>query len=61
MRPDVADFISIPESEKKVIRLHINGSFVHAPTAAVIYQFREVLDGRETRVFNLEQPVFAWK
>jgi 8-oxo-dGTP pyrophosphatase MutT (NUDIX family) len=61
MRPDVADFISIPESEKKVIRLHINGSFVHAPTAAVIYQFREVLAGRETRVFNLEQPVFAWK
>lgn len=60
-RPDVASFISIPESDRQVIRLHLNGSFIHAPTAAVIYQFREVLAGRNTRVDNLEQPVFAWK
>ena len=31
-----------------------------APTAALIYQFREVLAGRSTRVADLEQPVFAW-
>jgi hypothetical protein len=38
------------------------GHFVHAPTAAVLYQFREVaLHGRETRVAHLEQPVFAWR
>ena len=24
-------------------------------------QFREVLEGRDTRVADLEQPVFAWK
>ncbi len=60
-RPDVASFISIPESDRQVIRLHLNGSNIHAPTAAVIYQFREVLAGRNTRVDNLEQPVFAWK
>jgi 8-oxo-dGTP pyrophosphatase MutT (NUDIX family) len=59
--PDVASFISIPESDRQVIRLHLNGSNIHAPTAAVIYQFREVLAGRNTRVDNLEQPVFAWK
>lgn len=34
---------------------------IHAPTAALIYQFREVLAGRATRVNELEQPVFAWK
>jgi 8-oxo-dGTP pyrophosphatase MutT (NUDIX family) len=61
MRPDAADFISIPESDRRVIRLHINGGKVHAPTAALIYQFREVLAGRTTRVNELEQPVFAWR
>jgi len=34
---------------------------VHAPTAAVVYQFHEVLAGRDTRVADLEQPVFAWR
>ena len=32
-----------------------------SPTAALIYQFRELLSGRHTRVVDLEQPVFAWK
>jgi len=27
----------------------------------MIYQFRELLAGRQTRVAELEQPVFAWK
>ena len=42
-------------------RLPLFGRFVHAPTGAVLHQFREVvLHGRETRVAHLEQPVFAW-
>ena len=61
MRPDVAEFVTIPESDRRVIRLLINGGRVHAPTAAMIYQFREVLAGRATRVDQLEQPVFAWR
>jgi 8-oxo-dGTP pyrophosphatase MutT (NUDIX family) len=61
MRPDAADFVTIPESDRRVIRLHINGSKVHAPTAALIYQFRELMAGRTTRVNELEQPVFAWR
>jgi hypothetical protein len=44
-----------------VIRFHLAGQLIHAPTAALIYQFREVLAGRDTRVAELEQPVFAWK
>jgi 8-oxo-dGTP pyrophosphatase MutT (NUDIX family) len=60
-RRDAFDFIAIPESTRRVIRFRHGGRFIHAPTAALIYQFREVLDGRDTRVTELEQPVFAWK
>ena len=56
------EFIDIPESERPVIRLHIGASHIHAPTAAMLYQFAEVaLRGRDTRVDRLEQPVWAWK
>jgi 8-oxo-dGTP pyrophosphatase MutT (NUDIX family) len=55
------DFVAIPESSRRVIRFRHDGRFIHAPTAALIYQFREVLAGRDTRVAELEQPVFAWK
>jgi 8-oxo-dGTP pyrophosphatase MutT (NUDIX family) len=55
-------FLSIPESTQPVIQLPLVGHLVHAPTAAVLYQFRELaLYGRVTRVGHLEQPVFAWK
>jgi 8-oxo-dGTP pyrophosphatase MutT (NUDIX family) len=60
-RADAIDFVTIPESERRVIRIRMNNSLVHAPTAAVIYQFHEVLAGRTTRVRDLEQPVFAWR
>ena len=55
-------FVSIPESDAPVIQLPLFGHLIHAPTAAVLYQFREVaLRGRATRVAHLEQPVFAWR
>lgn len=60
-RDDAFDFVAIPESARRVIRFHHQESLIHAPTAALIYQFREVLAGRHTRVAELEQPVFAWK
>jgi hypothetical protein len=58
---DAFSFTTIPESTRRVIRFGHGGQFIHAPTAAMIYQFREVLAGRDTRVAELEQPVFAWK
>jgi len=58
---DAFSFTSIPESTRRVIRMRLRGQYIHAPTAALIYQFREVLAGRATRVADLEQPVFAWK
>jgi len=58
---DAFTFVTIPESARRVIRFRLGGQQIHAPTAALIYQFREVLAGRTTRVADLEQPVFAWK
>ena len=58
---DAFSFTKIPESTRRVIRFRLDGQHIHAPTAALIYQFREVLAGRATRVAELEQPVFAWK
>jgi len=61
-RPGVPEFVSIPESERPVIRYPLLGTRIHAPTAAVIYQFMEVaVHGRPTRVAHLEQPVWAWR
>jgi 8-oxo-dGTP pyrophosphatase MutT (NUDIX family) len=55
-------FLTIPESDAPVIQLPLVGSLVHAPTGAMLYQFREVvLRGRATRVASFEQPVFAWR
>jgi 8-oxo-dGTP pyrophosphatase MutT (NUDIX family) len=60
-RTDAVEFFRIPESVRQGVRIHIHGELVYAPTAAVIYQFRELLAGRDTRVVELEQPVFAWR
>jgi 8-oxo-dGTP pyrophosphatase MutT (NUDIX family) len=60
-RNDVFSFTTIPESTRRVIRFRHAGQHIHAPTAALIYQFAEVLAGRDTRVAELEQPVFAWR
>jgi 8-oxo-dGTP pyrophosphatase MutT (NUDIX family) len=55
-------YLAIPESDRPVVQLPIVGHRVHAPTAAVLLQFREVaLRDRSTRVDGLEQPVFAWR
>lgn len=38
------------------------GHHVFAPTAAMLYQFREAaLLGKPTRVSHYDQPAFAWK
>jgi 8-oxo-dGTP pyrophosphatase MutT (NUDIX family) len=60
-REDAFSFTTIPESTRRVIRFRHAGQHIHAPTAALIYQFAEVLAGRSTRVAELEQPVFAWR
>lgn len=60
--PDILRLLTIPESDRPVIQLRLAPEqWIHAPTAAVLYQFREVaLAGRATRVAHFEQPVWAW-
>ena len=45
-----------------MIQLPMLGRYVHAPTAAIIYQFCQAgLHGNMIRVAHFEQPLFAWK
>jgi 8-oxo-dGTP pyrophosphatase MutT (NUDIX family) len=60
-REDAVEYLQIPESDRPVIRLHIGDSYVHAPTAALIFQLRELAAGHVVRIDHLEQPVFAWR
>jgi 8-oxo-dGTP pyrophosphatase MutT (NUDIX family) len=54
--------VTIPESDAPVIRLPLLGRYVHAPTAAIIYQFCQVaLHGAEQRVAHFDAPAFAWR
>lgn len=54
--------LRIPESAAPVIQLPLLGRYLHAPTAAIIYQFCQVaLHATMIRVAHFEQPVFAWK
>ena len=60
-RADSPRFVTIPESERPVVQLPIGRDLIHAPTGAVLYQFRRVaLEGVCERVDELEQPLFAW-
>ena len=62
-RPDSPRFVDIPESDRPVVQVPLGKDLIHAPTGAVLVQFRWVaLDGRAgERVHEFEQPVFAWK
>lgn len=61
-RSDSPRFVSIPESDRPVVQLPLGRDLIHAPTGAVLLQFRWVaVEGRVgERVDHLEQPVFAW-
>ena len=62
LRPDAPMLETIADSEHPVLRMPVGDSWIAAPTAAVLYQFREVcLLGRSTRVAHFEQPLFARK
>lgn len=60
-RPDSPRFVSIPESDRPVVQVPLGGDLIHAPTGAVLVQFRWLgLEGRADEVAHFEQPVFAW-
>lgn len=62
LRSDAPMLESATSSEHPVLRMPVGDDHIAAPTAALIYQFREVcLLGRHTRVAHFEQPEFAWR
>jgi len=62
LREDAPLLDEVAGSEHPVLRMPVGTDYIAAPTAALIYQFREVcLLGRHTRVAHYEQPEFAWR
>jgi mutator protein MutT len=62
MRADAPMLEALEGSEHPVLRMPVGERAIAAPTAAILYQFREVcLLGRTTRVAHFEQPLFARK
>jgi 8-oxo-dGTP pyrophosphatase MutT (NUDIX family) len=62
--PQIPQLERIPQSDRPVLSIPVASlnQTVFAPTAAMIYQFREVaLHARHTRVAGYEQPLFAWQ
>ncbi len=61
-RADSPRFVGIPESERPVVQVPLGNDLIHAPTGAVLVQFRWLgLEGRDDPVDGFEQPVFAWR
>jgi 8-oxo-dGTP pyrophosphatase MutT (NUDIX family) len=62
MREDAPLLDAIDDSAHPVLRMPVGHHWIAAPTAAVLYQFRELcIAGRATRVAHFEQPLFARK
>ena len=60
MRTDAPWLDHEDDSEQPVLRMPVGTGWIAAPTAAVLYQFRELcIAGRPTRVAHFEQPLFA--
>ena len=61
-RPDSPRWITIDESDLPVLQLPLRNRLIHAPTGALLYQFREVaMHGRLVRTDQVEEPVWAWR
>ena len=60
--PDVPRLLPGPDPARPIIQIPLGERFIHAPTAAVLYQVREVaVHGRWTRVALFDQPSWAWR
>jgi len=60
--PGIPKLFDIEESDRPVLSVRVLDQDIFAPTAAVIFQFREVaIHGRTTRVAQYDQPLFAWR
>ncbi len=61
LRDDAPMLELTPQGPHPVLRMPVGSEWIAAPTAAVLFQFRELLlCGRATRVAQFDQPRFAW-
>lgn len=62
LREDAPVLKTAGRSDSPILFMPVGNTWIAAPTAAILYQFREVaLLGRNTRVGHYEQPAFAWR
>ena len=62
LRADAPMLEATEHSPHPVLRMPVGDNWIAAPTAAFLYQLREVgLHGRATRLAHFDQPQFAWK
>lgn len=62
LREDAPVLKTAGRSDSPILFMPVGNTWIAAPTAAILYQFREVaLLGRSTRVGHYEQPDFAWR
>ncbi|MCB1749098.1 MAG: CoA pyrophosphatase [Gammaproteobacteria bacterium] len=62
LREDAPLLDHVADDAPPVLRMPIGDDWIAAPTAAILYQFREVcVLGRDTRVAHYDQPRFAWR
>ena len=62
VRSDAPMLSETNTSDAPILRMPVGDDHIAAPTAAILYQFREVcLCNRSTRVAHFEQPGFAWR
>lgn len=60
LRSDAPALETLGDAAEPVLRMPVGDGSIAAPTAALLFQFREVvLRGRHTRVAHYEQPYFA--
>jgi 8-oxo-dGTP pyrophosphatase MutT (NUDIX family) len=62
LRADAPLLNQVRGAPHPVLRMPVAESWIAAPTAIFLYQFRELcLLGRPTRASHFDQPVFAWR
>jgi 8-oxo-dGTP pyrophosphatase MutT (NUDIX family) len=62
LREDAPLLNQVRGAAHPVLRMPVGQGWIAAPTAAFLYQFRELcLLGRPTRVAHFDQPAFAWR
>jgi 8-oxo-dGTP pyrophosphatase MutT (NUDIX family) len=60
--PDAPTLHASKDPERPLLSLPLLGTRIFSPTAAILFQLREVaFEGLATRVAHYDQPLFAWK